>query len=955
MPISLGSITFGIGPDTTRLRQSISDITAFGTAVEAAAQATGAGARQAEAALRKQEQTAISALQKVQRFQDQIARNPAVPQNLFAGLNNLSTTALDQLTARLTQGRLTTIQYQREMERFGQTMSNAQRIYTQWAAAMKQQDANSMVASLQKLSGAAVLVAGPLSGIATRISVIANLADHFSLSWAAAIAGIAAGTFAFYKLGSAAVDTERKLQNIEQTFVAVSGNATIAATNMNYLAGFADKAGAKIDDLSKNFAQIEAAAKGTSLEGERVRNIFEGITLAGAKLGLSTEDVKGSLLAIQQMISKGTIQMEELKGQLGDRLPGALKAYADSLGVTTQKFNAMVKAGDVGASSLVGFVNKLKERYGIDDSTKIDTITAAENRLYNTRLKLIDQLDKIIGFSSAYTNTLNSITGSLKLTDTQVKDLTLTVTSVGIALATAFAASRVVPAIFSIVGAINALTAGIVGLNAATAAGAFRSLVGLLVSATVAVAAYYGSQKLLEDQMNKVKESTLSNLPPLQQYLDAQKNMISTVRGPTLQYLAQETESLDALRAKREELISQLQSAQGKMDLAEKLGASKEDLDKLAQSTGFTTLSKQAVKLNADITTTYDNIQKLDELLDRQAKKENEKREDPAKDLTNRQTLAIKNAKDTVQELNNQYAALGQAPALKEWLNTQNEISKQVENFRDQLSRTELPAAKVTELTNNYAKALRQVKEGELSLKNTTSFFQGLEGVFSRGLDTAMNQWIDTILEGKDALTALRDTGKAVAQDLLRTFIQLAALNPLKNALFGTNYNTLGGNNGIGGLLGNIFGGGSNSLPAGASWSTGLGNPFPTFAGGGVMTSDGPVPLRKYARGGIASTPQMAMFGEGSGVEAYVPLPDGRSIPVTMSGGGAGDPVINIYEAPNTKTSVQRSVGKNGTPQIDVFIKQMAVDGVMESLMKNGPVADGLEKKYGLDRTKGIA
>jgi hypothetical protein len=30
------------------------------------------------------------------------------------------------------------------------------------------------------------------------------------------------------------------------------------------------------------------------------------------------------------------------------------------------------------------------------------------------------------------------------------------------------------------------------------------------------------------------------------------------------------------------------------------------------------------------------------------------------------------------------------------------------------------------------------------------------------------------------------------------------------------------------------------------------------------------------------------MFGEGSRPEAYVPLPDGRTIPVTMSGGAAG-------------------------------------------------------------------
>ena len=60
------------------------------------------------------------------------------------------------------------------------------------------------------------------------------------------------------------------------------------------------------------------------------------------------------------------------------------------------------------------------------------------------------------------------------------------------------------------------------------------------------------------------------------------------------------------------------------------------------------------------------------------------------------------------------------------------------------------------------------------------------------------------------------------------------------------------------------------------------------FADGGVMTAEGPLPLRGYASGGIANSPQLAVFGEGSRPEAYVPLPDGRTIPVTMSGGAAG-------------------------------------------------------------------
>jgi len=68
-----------------------------------------------------------------------------------------------------------------------------------------------------------------------------------------------------------------------------------------------------------------------------------------------------------------------------------------------------------------------------------------------------------------------------------------------------------------------------------------------------------------------------------------------------------------------------------------------------------------------------------------------------------------------------------------------------------------------------------------------------------------------------------------------------------------------------------------------------------TFANGGIMTGNGALPLKRYAAGGIATSPQLAMFGEGSRPEAYVPLPDGRTIPVTMKNGTEmGNVVVNV-------------------------------------------------------------
>jgi phage-related minor tail protein len=85
------------------------------------------------------------------------------------------------------------------------------------------------------------------------------------------------------------------------------------------------------------------------------------------------------------------------------------------------------------------------------------------------------------------------------------------------------------------------------------------------------------------------------------------------------------------------------------------------------------------------------------------------------------------------------------------------------------------------------------------------------------------------------------------------------------------------------------------------------------FAGGGVMTDQGPLPLKTYAKGGIADRPQLAMFGEGRMPEAYVPLPDGRTIPVTMQGGSGGETNVVVNVNMETGQTQAQSDEKKGT------------------------------------------
>ena len=134
---------------------------------------------------------------------------------------------------------------------------------------------------------------------------------------------------------------------------------------------------------------------------------------------------------------------------------------------------------------------------------------------------------------------------------------------------------------------------------------------------------------------------------------------------------------------------------------------------------------------------------------------------------------------------------------------------------------------------------------------------------------------------------------------MVQKMIAQAAAAQLGKLLFGD----MGKSGDVGGLVGDLFKGASSF-----DWKS-----IFSFANGGIMTSAGAVPLHKYAMGGVANSPQLAMFGEGRTPEAYVPLPDGRRIPVHMQGGGGGSlhQTLNFYGQAEP-AQVKRAVASGG-------------------------------------------
>lgn len=184
-------------------------------------------------------------------------------------------------------------------------------------------------------------------------------------------------------------------QRYRNALEVASGSTKRFNSNLAFLEKLANDTGTAIETLYPTFTKLEAAARGTTMQGQKVRDIFSGIVKMGASLSLTNEDVEGTLKAIEQAMSKGKIQAEEWRGQVGDRLPGAFRLLAESMGITTSELDKMMSDGKVYAEDVLPKVAaQIEKTYGDKAAKNLETMSGQTNRLKNETSLLIDEFSR---------------------------------------------------------------------------------------------------------------------------------------------------------------------------------------------------------------------------------------------------------------------------------------------------------------------------------------------------------------------------------------------------------------------------------------------------------------------------------------------------------------------------------------------------------------------------------
>ena len=282
----------------------------------------------------------------------------------------------------------------------------------------------SLVDRLDRASQAADRARQPMGAVAEHILRIQDAIDRVLPGMGRFVTAFAAwdsirAVLSAVKEGiEALVESAVKIDSIRMTFEYITGGAASAGREIQWLTGIADKYGKSMDALLVGSRSFESAAKNAGLSVGESRMIIEGLTRASAVLGISAQDTAGALRSLQQMVSKGRVQSEELRRELGNHIPGAADLAAKALGVTTAEMWKMVEQGKVlstdflpkfGQALMTEFADKAELASGVFGAH----IQRMENAWEKFKIALSDTSmfrTVVMGVTDMVTAALNQIT-----------------------------------------------------------------------------------------------------------------------------------------------------------------------------------------------------------------------------------------------------------------------------------------------------------------------------------------------------------------------------------------------------------------------------------------------------------------------------------------------------------------------------------------------------------------
>ena len=237
---------------------------------------------------------------------------------------------------------------------------------------------------------------GGLGGAAKIAGTIAasTVFGGFEGGLGAAIGGIRGGVEGAAVGGAAGAIVGQARQSISDTADYAAGlqKQRVALAGLTRGQGEYAQQLAVVEKLSKQFAipqevitrqytKLAASVTGAGGSFKDAEKAFVGIAAGVRGTGGSLQDLESSLIATAQVFSKGKVSAEELRQQIGERLPGAFTLFAKSLDMTPQELDKALEDGKVSLQDFQKFSELLFDKYGKAAEAIVNSPAAAGERL----------------------------------------------------------------------------------------------------------------------------------------------------------------------------------------------------------------------------------------------------------------------------------------------------------------------------------------------------------------------------------------------------------------------------------------------------------------------------------------------------------------------------------------------------------------------------------------------
>lgn len=156
------------------------------------------------------------------------------------------------------------------------------------------------------------------------------------------------------------IQTTREIDLLQRSIQGLTGTAD----DWQYLRREAYRTGTSLTKAAQAYKNFYSAANMAGFQKPQTQGMFSDVLVAGRGIGANQQQVGAALLALEQMLSKGKVSMEELRRQMGNALPGSFEIAAKSMGVTTQEFNKLLEAGLNSAEFVPKFTAMLRQELG---------------------------------------------------------------------------------------------------------------------------------------------------------------------------------------------------------------------------------------------------------------------------------------------------------------------------------------------------------------------------------------------------------------------------------------------------------------------------------------------------------------------------------------------------------------------------------------------------------------